>query len=68
MSIIGLTAMGRGNDGVLSTASLVLVSRFGTRAHNSVIVAGVVDLIAGAMSMGAGEYVPVHFSTGAESQ
>ncbi len=47
------------NDGILSTASLVLgvASANGTRA--SVMVAGVAGLIAGAMSMAAGEYVSV---------
>jgi vacuolar iron transporter family protein len=48
------------NDGILSTASLVLgvAAAHGTR--NSVLVAGVAGLVAGAMSMAAGEYVSVH--------
>ena len=48
------------NDGVLSTASLVLgvAAAHGTRG--SVLVAGVAGLAAGAMSMAAGEYVSVH--------
>lgn len=48
------------NDGVLSTASLVLgvTAAHGTRG--SVLVAGVAGLVAGAMSMAAGEYVSVH--------
>jgi len=48
------------NDGILSTASLVLgvAAAHGTRA--SVLVAGVAGLVAGAMSMAAGEYVSVH--------
>jgi VIT1/CCC1 family predicted Fe2+/Mn2+ transporter len=48
------------NDGILSTASLVLgvAAAHGTR--NNVLVAGVAGLVAGAMSMAAGEYVSVH--------
>src|ERR1700680_3381050 len=48
------------NDGILSTASLVLgvAAAHGTRS--SVLVAGVAGLVAGAMSMAAGEYVSVH--------
>ena len=48
------------NDGILSTASLVLgvAAAHGTRS--SVLVAGVAGLAAGAMSMAAGEYVSVH--------
>src|SRR5471030_498565 len=47
------------NDGILSTASLVLgvAAAHGTRT--SVLVAGVAGLVAGAMSMAAGEYVSV---------
>ena len=48
------------NDGILSTASLVLgvAAAHGTRSN--VLVAGVAGLVAGAMSMAAGEYVSVH--------
>jgi vacuolar iron transporter family protein len=48
------------NDGILSTASLVLgvAAAHGTRS--SVLVAGVAGLVAGAMAMAAGEYVSVH--------
>ncbi len=48
------------NDGIVSTASLVLgvAAAHGTRS--SVLVAGVAGLVAGAMSMAAGEYVSVH--------
>jgi vacuolar iron transporter family protein len=48
------------NDGILSTASLVLgvAAAHGTRS--SVVLAGVAGLVAGAMSMAAGEYVSVH--------
>src|ERR1700682_3970453 len=47
------------NDGIVSTASLVLgvAAAHGTR--NNVLVAGVAGLVAGAMAMAAGEYVSV---------
>lgn len=47
------------NDGIVSTASLVLgVAAAGT-GKSAVLVAGVAGLVAGAMSMAAGEYVSV---------
>jgi vacuolar iron transporter family protein len=47
------------NDGILSTASLVVgVAAAGTDRSN-ILVAGVAGLVAGAMSMAAGEYVSV---------
>src|ERR1017187_8519133 len=48
------------NDGILSTASLVLGVATAHATHNNVLVAGVAGLVAGAMSMAAGEYVSVH--------
>src|SRR4029434_705952 len=48
------------NDGILSTSSLVLGVAAAHAAHSSVLVAGVAGLVAGAMSMAAGEYVSVH--------
>ena len=48
------------NDGILSTASLVLGVAAAHATHNNVLVAGVAGLVAGAMSMAAGEYVSVH--------
>jgi VIT1/CCC1 family predicted Fe2+/Mn2+ transporter len=48
------------NDGILSTASLVLGVATSHASHSSVLVAGVAGLVAGAMSMAAGEYVSVH--------
>ena len=48
------------NDGILSTASLVLGVAAAHATHGSVMVAGVAGLVAGAMSMAAGEYVSVH--------
>jgi vacuolar iron transporter family protein len=48
------------NDGILSTSSLVLGVAAAHAAHSNVLVAGVAGLVAGAMSMAAGEYVSVY--------
>lgn len=48
------------NDGILSTSSLVLGVAAAHATHGNVMVAGVAGLVAGAMSMAAGEYVSVH--------
>jgi VIT1/CCC1 family predicted Fe2+/Mn2+ transporter len=48
------------NDGIVSTASLVLGVAAAHATHGNVLVAGVAGLVAGAMSMAAGEYVSVH--------
>jgi VIT1/CCC1 family predicted Fe2+/Mn2+ transporter len=48
------------NDGIVSTASLVLGVATAGATHNNVLVAGVAGMVAGAMSMAAGEYVSVH--------
>ena len=48
------------NDGLVSTASLVLGVTAAHGTHSSVLVAGVAGLVAGAMAMAAGEYVSVH--------
>ena len=53
------TVMGA-NDGIVSTASLVLGVAAAHATHGNVLVAGVAGLVAGAMSMAAGEYVSVH--------
>jgi VIT1/CCC1 family predicted Fe2+/Mn2+ transporter len=47
------------NDGVLSTASLILGVATATHSHGSILIAGVSGLVAGALSMAAGEYVSV---------
>ncbi|HUY03040.1 MAG TPA: VIT family protein [Rhodocyclaceae bacterium] len=55
------------NDGIVSTASLVLgVAAAGAEAK-SILVAGVAGLVAGAMSMAAGEYVSVSSQADTES-
>ncbi|CAN7353488.1 VIT1/CCC1 transporter family protein [Rhizobacter sp. LjRoot28] len=48
------------NDGLVSTASLVLGVAAATPDASAVLTAGVAGLVAGAMSMAAGEYVSVH--------
>jgi vacuolar iron transporter family protein len=48
------------NDGIVSTASLVLGVAAAHASRSNVIIAGVAGLVAGAMSMAAGEYVSVH--------
>ena len=48
------------NDGLLSTSSLVLGVAAAHGTHGSVVVAGLAGLVAGSMSMAAGEYVSVH--------
>ena len=48
------------NDGVLSTASLVMGVAAANGNRSSVLIAGIAGLVAGAMSMAAGEYVSVH--------
>lgn len=54
------------NDGIVSTASLVVgVAAAGT-GRSEVIVAGLAGLVAGAMSMAAGEYVSVSSQSDAE--
>jgi VIT1/CCC1 family predicted Fe2+/Mn2+ transporter len=47
------------NDGILSTASLILGVAAAAATRNNVLIAGVAGLVAGAMSMAAGEYVSV---------
>jgi VIT1/CCC1 family predicted Fe2+/Mn2+ transporter len=48
------------NDGIVSTASLVIGVAAAQATHGNVLVAGVAGLVAGAMSMADGEYVSVH--------
>ena len=47
------------NDGLVSTASLVVGVAAAEASRGSVLIAGVAGLVAGAMSMAAGEYVSV---------
>jgi VIT1/CCC1 family predicted Fe2+/Mn2+ transporter len=54
------------NDGIVSTASLVLGVAAANATHGNVIVAGIAGLVAGAMSMAAGEYVSVRSQADSE--
>jgi VIT1/CCC1 family predicted Fe2+/Mn2+ transporter len=55
------------NDGIVSNASLVLgIAASGATTHN-VVLAGVAGLVAGSMSMAAGEYVSVSSQSDTES-
>jgi vacuolar iron transporter family protein len=47
------------NDGIVSTASLIIGVAAAHASRSSVLVAGLAGLVAGAMSMAAGEYVSV---------
>jgi VIT1/CCC1 family predicted Fe2+/Mn2+ transporter len=47
------------DDGIVSTASLLVGVAAGGATHSGLVVAGVAGLVAGAMSMAAGEYVSV---------
>ncbi|MDK2743772.1 MAG: VIT family protein [Nitrospira sp. BO4] len=47
------------NDGIVSTASLILGVAAAGASSQSIVVAGVAGLVAGAMSMAAGEYISV---------
>lgn len=55
------------NDGIVSTASLVIgVAAAGT-THDAILITGVAGLVAGAMSMAAGEYVSVSSQSDTEA-
>jgi len=47
------------NDGIVSTASLIVGVAAAAANQNGVLIAGVAGLVAGAMAMAAGEYVSV---------
>ncbi|HEX8849954.1 MAG TPA: VIT family protein [Gemmatimonadaceae bacterium] len=55
------------NDGIVSTASLVVGVAAAEAVRGNVLVAGVAGLVAGAMSMAAGEYVSVSSQSDTES-
>lgn len=54
------------NDGIVSTASLIIGVAAANASHDSVMVAGIAGLVAGAMSMAAGEYVSVRSQADSE--
>jgi vacuolar iron transporter family protein len=55
------------NDGIVSTASLLLGVAAADASHANVMVAGIAGLVAGAMSMAAGEYVSVRSQADSET-
>lgn len=55
------------NDGIVSTASLISGVAAADSSHASVIIAGIAGLVAGAMSMAAGEYVSVSSQSDTEN-
>jgi len=55
------------NDGIVSTASLLLGVAAADASRGEVLIAGLAGLVAGAMSMAAGEYVSVHSQADTEA-
>ena len=55
------------NDGIVSTASLIIGVAAASAAHSNILLAGAAGLVAGAMSMAAGEYVSVSSQSDTET-
>jgi len=55
------------NDGIVSTSSLIIGVAAASTAHEGILLAGVAGLVAGAMSMAAGEYVSVSSQSDTEN-
>jgi vacuolar iron transporter family protein len=55
------------NDGIVSTASLILGVASAGQSHSAILVTGMAGLVAGAMSMAAGEYVSVSSQSDTEA-
>jgi VIT1/CCC1 family predicted Fe2+/Mn2+ transporter len=55
------------NDGIVSTGSLVVGVAAASVSHANILLTGVAGLVAGAMSMAAGEYVSVHSQADSEN-
>ena len=55
------------NDGIISTASLILGVASAAASQTNVLLAGIAGLVAGAMSMAAGEYVSVSSQSDTEA-
>jgi len=55
------------NDGIVSTSSLIIGVASANAAQNDIILAGLAGLVAGAMSMAAGEYVSVSSQSDTEN-
>jgi vacuolar iron transporter family protein len=54
------------NDGIVSTASLIVGVAAASAGRTEILVAGVAGMVAGAMSMAAGEFVSVSSQLGTE--
>eukprot|EP01036_Dinobryon_divergens_P009336 gene9336-12486_t len=55
------------NDGIVSTASLIVGVAAAAATRDSILLTGVAGLVAGAMSMAAGEYVSVSSQADSEA-
>ncbi len=55
------------NDGIVSTASLIIGVAAAQAEYGAIMIAGVAGLVAGSMSMAAGEYVSVHSQADTEN-
>ncbi|MGA2777559.1 MAG: VIT family protein [Steroidobacteraceae bacterium] len=55
------------NDGIVSTASLIVGVAAAHVSHANIVLTGVAGLVAGAMSMATGEYVSVHSQADTEA-
>jgi VIT1/CCC1 family predicted Fe2+/Mn2+ transporter len=55
------------NDGILSTASLIVGVASAQTGRSTILLTGIAGLVAGAMSMGAGEYVSVSSQSDTEN-
>jgi vacuolar iron transporter family protein len=55
------------NDGIVSTASLIVGVAASDASSNSILIAGLASMFAGAMSMAAGEYVSVSAQSDTEN-
>jgi VIT1/CCC1 family predicted Fe2+/Mn2+ transporter len=55
------------NDGIVSTASLIAGVAAANASHATILTTGIAGLVAGAMSMAAGEYVSVHSQADTEA-
>src|SRR5690606_9368334 len=55
------------NDGIVSTASLIIGVAAASATQDNILLAGIAGLVAGAMSMAAGEYVSVSSQSDTEN-
>lgn len=55
------------NDGIVSTASLIIGVAAANTSHQQILLSGVAGLVAGAMSMAAGEFVSVSSQSDTEN-